>query len=74
MEPGFFFFSVVPIARSRGQCAQTGIPKLPSKHQEELLYCAGDGPLELVAEGDCGVSLLGDLLKQLYVALLEQGT
>lgn len=55
----------MPSARSRGQCAQTGIPKLPSKHQEELLYCAGDEPLKLVAERDFGVLFLGDLQEQL---------
>ncbi len=45
------------------QWAQTGTQEVLSKHQEALLYCAGDGALEWVAHRSCEVSLLGDVQK-----------
>ena len=45
------------------QWAHTGAQEVLSKHQETLLYLAEDRALAWVAQGGCGISLLGDLQK-----------
>jgi len=42
------------------QWAQTEAQKVPSEHEEEL-PSEGDGALEQVAQGGCGVSFSGDI-------------
>ena len=41
--------------------AQTEAQEVPSEHEEEFLPSEGDGALEQAAQGDCGVSFLGDI-------------
>lgn len=48
---------------SQSQWAQTVMQEVPSKHQKALLYCAGNGALEVGVQGGCGVSHLRDLGK-----------
>jgi len=36
------------------------VKTVPSEHEEEL-HSEGDGALEQVAQGDCGVSFSGDI-------------
>ncbi|KAK4817918.1 hypothetical protein QYF61_002759 [Mycteria americana] len=63
------------------QWAQTETREVPSEQQETLFYCVGDWALAQIAQGGCGVSILGDVQKPLnmvlgsllWVALLEQG-
>ena len=43
--------------------AQTGTQEVPFEHQETLFHCEGDGALAQVAQGGCGVSILGDTQK-----------
>jgi len=45
-----------------GQGTQTETQKVPSKHQEPLLYCVGDGAVVQAAQRCCGL-LPGDLQK-----------
>jgi len=47
--------------QDKGQWAQTEAQEVPSEHEEELLHSEGDGALEQVAQGGCGVSLSGDI-------------
>lgn len=54
-------FSVV--LSDKRQWAQTRTQEVPSKHQEALLSCAGDGALEQIAQRGCGVSNHGDIQK-----------
>jgi len=42
--------------QDKGQWAQTEAEEVPSEHEEELLPSEGDGALEQVAQGGCGVS------------------
>ena len=42
--------------QDKGQWAQTEAQEVPSEHEEELLPSEGDGALEQVAQGGCGVS------------------
>ncbi|KAK4826185.1 hypothetical protein QYF61_006129 [Mycteria americana] len=50
--------------QTQGQWAQTETQEVPSKHQEILFYCKGDRALTQVAQGGCGVSILGDIQQQ----------
>ena len=43
------------------QWAQTETQEAPSEHQETLFQCAGE--LAQVAQGGCGVFILGDIQK-----------
>jgi len=47
--------------QDEGQRAQTEAQEVPAEHEEELLPSEGDGALEQVAQGDCGVSFSGDI-------------
>jgi len=47
--------------QDKGQRAQTEAQEVPSEHGEELLPSEGDGALAEAAQGDCGVSLSGDI-------------
>jgi len=47
--------------QDKGQWAQTEAQEVPSEHEEELLPSEGDGALERVAQGGCGVSFSGDI-------------
>lgn len=49
--------------QDKRQCAQTGTQDVPSKHQEFLLYCVGDGALAQISHRGYGVSFLGELQK-----------
>ena len=60
-EDGARLFSVVPSDRTKGQWAQTEAQEVLSEHEEELLPSEGDGALEQVAQGGCGVSFSGDI-------------
>jgi len=44
----------------QGQWAQTETQAVLSEHQETLCHCEGNLPLAQVAQGGCGVSILGD--------------
>jgi len=46
--------------QDKGQRAQTEAQDVPSEHEEEL-PSEGDGALEQVAQGGCGVSFSGDI-------------
>ena len=43
--------------------AQTETQEVPPEHQETLFYCGSDRALAQVAQGDCGVSILGHIQK-----------
>jgi len=45
----------------KGQRAQTEAQVVPAEDEEELLHSEGDGALEQVAQGGCGVSFSGDI-------------
>jgi len=47
--------------QDKGQWAQTEAEAVPSEHEEEVLPSEGDGALEQVAQGGCGVSFSGDI-------------
>jgi len=47
--------------QDKGQRAQTEAQEVPSEHEEEFLHSEGDGALEQVAQGGCGVSFSGDI-------------
>ena len=47
--------------QDKGQRAQTEAEEVPAEHEEELLHSEGDGALEQVAQGGCGVSFSGDI-------------
>jgi len=47
--------------QDKGQWAQNEAQEVPSEHVEELLHSEGDGVLEQVAQGGCGVSFSGDI-------------
>jgi len=47
--------------QDKGQRAQTEAEEVPAEHEEELLPSEGDGALEQVAQGGCGVSFSGDI-------------
>jgi len=58
----FWFKPNLPLSdRTKGQQAQTEAEEVPSEHEEELLPPEGDGALEHVALGGCGVSFSGDI-------------
>ncbi|KAK4817922.1 hypothetical protein QYF61_002763 [Mycteria americana] len=67
--------------KDQGQWAQTETQEGPTERLETLFYCEGDRALAQIAQGGCGVSILGDVQKPLnmvlgsllWVALLEQG-
>ena len=43
--------------------AQTGTQEVPSEHQETVSHCEGGRALAQVAQGGCGVSILGGIQK-----------
>jgi len=45
----------------KGKRAQTEAEEVPPEHEEELRHSEGDGALEQVAQGGCGVSFSGDI-------------
>jgi len=45
---------------------QTETQEIPSEHQEMLFYCEGDQALKQLAQGGCGVSLLGGIQKMTH--------
>jgi len=47
--------------QDKGQRAQTEAEEAPAEDEEELLPSEGDGALEQVAQGGCGVSFSGDI-------------
>ena len=47
--------------QDKGQWAQTEAEEAPAEPEEELLPSEGDGALEQVAQGGCGVSFSGDI-------------
>ena len=47
--------------QDKGQRAQTEAEEVPAEHEEELLHSEGDGALEQVTQGGCGVSFSGDI-------------
>ena len=47
--------------QDKGQWAQTEAWEVPSEHEEELLPSEGDGALEQVAQGVCGVCFTGEI-------------
>jgi len=47
--------------QDKGRWAQTEADEVPSEHEEEFLPSEGDGALEQVAQGGCGVSFSGDI-------------
>jgi len=47
--------------QDKGQWAQTEAQEVPSEHEKELLHSEGNGTLEQVAQGGCGVSFSGDI-------------
>lgn len=54
-------FSVVLSDRSRGNEHKLKNTKTPRECKKRLFYCAGAQTLEQVAQGCCGVSILGDV-------------
>jgi len=54
-----FFSGAQP--QDKRQWAQTEAQEVPSEHEEELLPSEGDGELEQIAQGGCGVSFSGDI-------------
>ena len=62
--------------QDKRQWAQTETQGVSSKHQEALLYCAGNGALAQIAQRGCGGSSLEIFKSRLDVGrdnLLEQG-
>lgn len=51
------------------QWAETDAQEAPPEHEEELIYCAGDRALELIAQRSCGVSLTGGIQERLDAIL-----
>ena len=49
----------MPSDRTRGN--EQEAEEVPSEHEKELLQFEGDGALEQVAQGGCGVSFSGDI-------------
>ena len=47
--------------QDKGQWAKNEAQEVPSEHEEEFLHSEGDGALEQVAQGNCGVSFSGDI-------------
>jgi len=47
--------------QDKGQWAQTEAEEVPAEHEEEILHSEGDGALEQVTQGGCGVSFSGDI-------------
>ena len=47
--------------QDKRQRAQTEAEEVLSEHEEELLHSEGDGVVERVAQGGCGVSFSGDI-------------
>jgi len=47
--------------QDKGQWAQTEAEEVPTENEEEFLPSEGDGALEQVAQGGCGVSFSGDI-------------
>jgi len=47
--------------QDKGQQAQAEAYEVPPEHEEDLLHSEGDGALEQVAQGGCGVSFSGDI-------------
>ena len=47
--------------QDKGQWAQTEAEEILSEHEEELLPSEGDGALEQVTQGGCGVSFSRDV-------------
>jgi len=47
--------------QDKGQCTQPEAQEVPSEHEEDLLPSEGDGALEQVAQGGCGVSFSGGI-------------
>lgn len=43
------------------QHSQTGTNEVPSEHQKMLFQCESDQVLAFVAQGNCGISLIGDI-------------
>jgi len=47
--------------QDKGQRAQSEAEEVPAEDEEELLHFEGDGALEQVAQGGCGISFSGDI-------------
>ena len=59
--------------QDKGQWAQTEAEEVPAEHGEELLPSEGDGALEQVAQGGCGVSFSGDIQTSLGQGPVQPG-
>jgi len=49
--------------QDKRQWAQPETQEVPSEHQKTVLNCEGQGALAQVAQGGCGVSVVGDTQK-----------